>query len=481
MANSEKNDTLILGAGAAGLSAAIELWKADAPFTVVEKETQVGGLARTLELGEFRTDIGPHRFFSRNQYLYSFIEDVLGEEWIPVERFTRFFIQGKFFLYPVQLGDVVKKLGVVKSTRVLLDYLCEVAKRPFHRHDPRNFEEYVIRNFGRSLAELNMLNYTEKIWGLPCSELSTDWAMQRIKGLSFVAAVKSAIFKAKQGPKTLVDRFFYPEYGAGYLYEQIQNKISQDRDVHLGSLVKSIDHDGSSVTRVRMEVDGEEFLMDPAWVISTIPITDVLNFLNPSPPQDVIDAAAQLKWRGIVHLFLKIDKPQVTRDQWMYFPDTEIPFGRVSEMKNFSPRMSPADKTSLLVEYFVWDGDEVWNATTAELFERSIEWLDRFGFVKREEVIDCHSYRIRKAYPVYDIGYEERLGVIKDYLAGFQNFFYAGRGARFKYTNQDHSLEMGIMAAKSIIDGKRYNIDEAGSEKEYMESYPLQGAGKPSS
>jgi protoporphyrinogen oxidase len=220
-----KVDVLVLGVGPAGIAATFELYKAGKSFIAIEKNDQVGGLARTLKYGKFRTDIGPHRFFSQNQYLYNFIEDLLGKRWMKVDRLTRFYINGKFFLYPIDLKNALLNVGAGKALRILYDYFTERVKGVFIKKEAQNFEEQIVSDFGRTLAELNMLNYTEKIWGLPCTKISPDWARQRIKGLSLKEVVKKALIKSKEGPKTLVDQFYYPDGGAGLIYEKIKERI----------------------------------------------------------------------------------------------------------------------------------------------------------------------------------------------------------------------------------------------------------------
>jgi protoporphyrinogen oxidase len=170
-----------------------------------------------------------------------------------------------------------------------------------------------------------------------------------------------------------------------------------------------------------------------------------------------------------VYLFITINKPSVMKDQWIYFPNPEIPFARISEMKNFSKKMSPLDKTSLFIEFFCWEGDEVWNKSKEELFELTISHLEKLDFLKRDEVIDIYHIKQKNSYPVYDLTYKEHLEIVKNYLNSFVNLIYIGRPGRFRYTNQDHSLEMGILAARSVIEGKSYDIENIGKEKEYFE------------
>ena len=456
-------DILILGAGPAGMACAMELYKEGRSFTIVEKDRQVGGLAKTYRFGEFRTDNGPHRFYSQNRYLYSFIENLLGEKWIKVDRFTRFYIQGKFYMYPVQWKNALGNIGVFTAGKFMLDML--VQKLNVLKRQPRNFEEYAVNSFGRGLAELNVLNYTEKAWGLSCTQLSVDWAQQRIKGLSVRSLIMNTLFK-KKGPKTLVDQFYYPDMGTGTIYETIMERIKEKNPVLLENEPVTIIHDGSEIREVILK-KGEK--LPPEKLISSIPITELLSLLKPAPPDEVMQAAKKLRYRSQVYLFITVNKPSVSRDQWIYFPDKEVPFGRISEMRNFSKKMSPEGKTSLFVEFFCWEGDETWNKTKERLFDETITWLDRLGLLRREEVIEVYRIRKRNVYPVYDLDYKNHLAVLKDYLDRFSNLIYIGRPGRFRYTNQDHSLEMGILAARSVIENRKYDLDKIGAEQEYFE------------
>lgn len=459
--------TLILGAGPAGMACAMELHRAGRRFTLVEKQDQVGGLARTYRFGDFRTDNGPHRFFSKNPYLYAFIGGLLGERWITVDRFTRFYIGGKYYRYPVQWRDALGKMGALKAARALADYAS--ARVRYAGRTPASFEEFALQNFGRSLAEFNVLNYTEKIWGLPCSELSVDWARQRIQDLSIRSLLANTLLK-RAGPKTLVDQFYYPESGTGLIYETIRGRIERDNPVLLNTQPVAVRHDGGRVREVALST-GET--LRPEHVVSSVPITTLVGLLDPAPPEPVMAAARSLRFRSQVYLFLTIDKPSVSPDQWIYFPDREIPFGRISEMRNFSASMSPPGKTSLFIEFFCWKDDPVWNQTREALFDRTIAWLERLGLVTRAEVMEIHHLRREDAYPVYDMGYRAHLDTIKAYLDRLENLRYIGRPGRFRYTNQDHSLEMGILAARSIHDGERYDLETVAADPRYFEEGKL--------
>ncbi len=466
-----EEDVLILGAGPAGMAASFELHKAGRSFTAIEKNKQVGGLSRTFEYGRFRTDTGPHRFFSQNKYLYDLIGDLLGKRWIKVDRLTRFYIDGKFFIYPVEIKNALLNVGLYKAFRIITDYALEKAKGTFMKKEAVSFEDHIVSEFGRTLAELNMLNYTEKIWGLPCSQISPDWAKQRIKGLSIMEVLKKGIRKSNGGPKTLVDQFYYPDSGTGLIYDRIRERVSAKRRdaIRTESRPTKVKHDGKRITQVSVDVHGKRRSYEPKNVLSSIPITELLGLLEPKAPQDVLDAAKRLKFRSHLSLFITLNKDSVFPDQWIYFPGRETPFGRIMEPKNFSRKMSPPGKTSLLLEFFCWENDEIWNASKEDLFESSIGLLERMGFLRREDAIDSFVHRERYAYPIYDLGYSKHLEKVKGYLSRFGNLQLIGRAGSFKYNNQDHALEMGILAARNIIEGKRHNIEDIGSEQQYFE------------
>lgn len=467
-------ETLILGGGPAGLSCGMELCRAGKRFAVVEKESQVGGLAKTLQLGDFRTDIGPHRFYSKNRYLYEFIEDLLGEQWIQVQRFTRFYVQGKFYAYPVRLTNALKNMGLASATRVLRDYSLEQFRNlvGLGRRDT-DFESYVVSRFGRELAHFNMINYTEKIWGIPCHQISADWASQRISGLSLFSAVRAALTQSK-GPRSLVDAFYYPDRGTGLIYEAIRKRLeAAGNDVLLNAVPIKIRHAGDTISQVDVRRDRETVTYQPSYLVNSTPILRFLRLFDPLPPDAVLAAAGRLHYRAQVYLFLTIGKERAIPDNWIYFPDKEIPFGRISEMKNFSKKMSPQGRTSLLLEFFVFEGDATWTMRKEELLHRCLPHLEGIGLVDRREIIDTYLFRQPDVYPIYRLGYQEALGTIKSWLDRFENLFYIGRPGRFRYNNQDHSIEMGILAARSIIENKRYDMEAIAAKDEYFEKGAL--------
>ena len=476
-------ETLIIGAGPAGLACAMELSRKGKTCSVVERDHQVGGLAQTIKIKEgddvFLTDIGPHRFFSKNQYLYDFIEDLLKEEWRRVPRLTRQFVDGKYYNYPVNFGQVVRNLGLLRSARIGIDYFIARIRYDVFKKPMLTFEDYVVANFGRALAEFSMINYSEKIWGIPCADIHPDWAKQRISGLNLWSVLKNAIGlggsgKGKQGPKSLVDEFYYPQFGTGRIYEEIgKHLVKSGTDIHVNSEPIAVRHDGKRITEVDIKTpDGIETIK-PKNVVESVPLTAFLDLLDPKPPAKVLQAAKNLRWRNQVYLFLTLNKEQVTADNWIYFPQKDIPFGRTSEMKNFSKDMCPEGTTSFFVEFFAFEGDDIWTMPKEQLLEMVMPYFEKWGFFTKEEIRQSYLMKRSHVYPVYDTTYKANVEKIRDYLDELENLIYVGRPGRFRYTNQDHSLEMGIIASRMILEGRRMDMDAVGAENEYFEKGPI--------
>jgi len=488
MDNTKPQPIFIIGAGPAGMAAAIELTKAGRAHntTVIERNDAVGGLAQTYTFTEgahrFSTDNGPHSFFSKNRYLYDFIEDMLGDDWISVSRQTRQFIDGKFYYYPIVLTQALRSIGPVRSFKILRDYVRGRLRYGLGRKPIANFRDYIIAYFGETLGNFNMINYTEKIWGVPADTLHVDWARQRIKGVSIRATIMDTVRRAwglrSNGPKSLVDTFFYPRYGTGAIYEAIRRRIEdQGVKLQLQSYPTKIQHANGHITVLTFATPQGTRTVRVNTLIESVPVRKFLELLDPVPPAAVLAAARALRYRSQVYLFITLDKEQVTGDQWVYFPEKHIPFGRISEMKNFSAAMSPKGKTSLFVEFFCFEGDEVWRASADELFMLALPHFEQLKFFSRDEVRRSYVMSRKNVYPIYDLAYQERLALVKNYLDSFANLYAIGRPGRFQYNNQDHSLEMGILAARSIIEGRRLDINAVGGEKEYFEQgyVPLRG------
>ncbi|MCX6745300.1 MAG: NAD(P)-binding protein [Candidatus Parcubacteria bacterium] len=472
-----QKNILILGAGPAGLACAYGLMPKAYKITILEKENEVGGFAKTLEFKEddltFKTDIGPHRFFSQNKKLYQIAQDLLGTDWIDVNRQTRQYIDGKYYDYPIKPLQALKNIGLIKAVVIIFSYLRSFIIYKSLGRPINNFQDYIAANFGLALGRFNMLNYTEKIWGIPCSRLHADWAKQRIKGLNFITAISDSLFKRKK-TKTLIDIFKYPRLGNGQLYKKMAAQIiDRGNEINFASQPLEIFHSQNRITKIITDVNGLMQEFNPEYLVSSIPIDQFLSILNPLPPPEILAAAAKLKWRDQIYLFITLNKNQVTDDNWIYFPNQNIPFARISEMKNFSQAMSPEGKTSLFIEFFTNQAETLWQSSDQDLFNLALNHLEKIGLITAKDVRNYYVFKKQKVYPVYDLNYPANLKIIKSYLNQLENFYYIGRPGRFQYNNQDHSLEMGLLAAQGIETDKKLNPDQIGNSDEYFENGKL--------
>jgi protoporphyrinogen oxidase len=457
--------TCILGGGPGGLTAGYTLAEKDEKVVVIEKDSKVGGLSKTVDFKGYKFDLGGHRYWSKSDLINNFVKKLMGDELIFVNRISRIYFNGKYFNYPLKPLNAMFGMGIFKSISIFLDYLLVKLSDKFNKRKEENFEDWIVNRFGKTMFDLYFRDYTEKVWGIKCNEISAEWASQRIKGMSLTEAVKNAIFKKKDGPKTLVDQFMYPKLGIGRISDRMAEEIAKNNDLILNSEVVSIKHDNKDILSAKIS-DGTEIEADQ--FISSIPITQLVGILNPDVPKEVIDAAGRLTYRGIVLVNLLTTKEEMTNDTWMYIQDKDIPFGRMQQPKNWSKYLVKDNKCSLILEYFSTKGDEIWNKTDKDLIDYTIKYLEKIKFIKAEEITDGFVIKISKAYPVYTLNYKEDLKILMDYLKRFKNLQLVGRYGTFKYNNMDHSLEMGIKAAENIM-GANHNLEEIGSEKEYLE------------
>jgi protoporphyrinogen oxidase len=328
-----------------------------------------------------------------------------------------------------------------------------------------------IDQYGEMLYELFFARYSEKVWGLPCDQMSGDWVSQRTKGMSIVTAVKDAIVPSKGKVVSLIDEFMYPKYGFGRFSERMADRITElGNEVRLGAGVEKVHREGNKVVAVTLATENGPERVVAENYISSIPLTVLAKIVEPAAPADVLAAADALTFRNVITVNLMLKKRQVTSDTWLYVHDKNILFGRFHEPKNWSPFMVPSDEyTSLVIEYFCSFGDHIWSMTEEQLVEQSIRHLvDDMGFITRDEVIDGFIVRAPRAYPSYVIGYEEPLEKIKNFIDSLENIQIIGRYGTFRYNNTDHSIETGLLAAKNVLGG-HFDLDAVNAEKEYHE------------
>ena len=435
----------VLGGGLAGLALAFEAGKRGIAAEVREASPVLGGLARSVRSEGFAFDLGGHRIFSHSADIIKWFMDLMGDRLHEVSRTSRILLGGRFFDYPLKPANAMFSLGPSKSVRIFSGYLKAAMSKG--RPD-RSFEDWIVNRFGRALFDIYFKPYTEKVWGLPCNEISADWASQRISLLNLYDAVKKAVFKPEKTPKTYASRFYYPAGGIGSIVDELARLAAgQGQQIVPGSRASSIRHKAGRIESVTFQGAGE---IGVDHLVSTIPMTDLVKSLDPPAPAEVRSSAEALSYRAIICLFLMLDRKSVTKDTWIYIPDHGIPFSRIHEPRNWDPSMAPQGKTSLCLEVFCNPGDAVWNENPDGLFERCIGPLASMGFVSRGEVTAHLSEKVLNAYPVFKVGYKENLDRVLSYLAGFKNLTLLGRTGTYSYLNMDQVVEEAVSAAERL-------------------------------
>ena len=450
--NTQFNYAVILGAGPSGLAAGHVLSEAGSNVLVIERQARVGGLAKTIEHDGFRFDLGGHRFITGNKQLENLVREILEGELLVVDRSSKILLDGKFYDYPITVRNALSRLGLRKSVRIVVDYLSEQIRRRFTKTPTISLEDWVVRHFGRSLFELFFKGYSEKVWGVPCDRIAQEWVARRIKGLSLGVAIKAAFSRTgSQRPRTLANQFLYPPLGIGQICDGLKARIDEVGQVMTDTRVIGINHADNRIQSILVKDVGGVQAYAGYEFISSIPLTLVVQLLNPQPPAEILQAAASLRFRDLIVVTVMINRERVTDQTWVYVPDSTIPFGRIHEPKNWSARMAPDGKTHLVVEYFCFKEDAIWTATDTALTERTVRGLAELGIIEPEEVCDSVVMRIPNAYPLFDVDYIEKQKCIVEYLDRFSNLELVGRGGQFEYYNTDHAMESGIAAAEAII------------------------------
>jgi protoporphyrinogen oxidase len=440
----------------------------DHPACVLEAAPWLGGASRTVEWKDFRFDLGGHRFYTRKEDVLELVNDLLGEEILRVPRQSRILLNGQFVNYPLTFFNALKALGPLTSLAVTGSYAKEKVLNLLREPPDVTFEDWVVSRFGRRLYEIYFKTYSEKVWGVPCTEMEADFAAQRIRGLSFREAIKNMITRRSKSSDSLVGEFLYPKYGFGRICDELAAVVPQER-IHTSTPVTLVHHDGQRVTGVTTEGEEGEQRLEGEEFLCTYAITDLVRALDPAPPREVVEAADRLGFRDIIVLFLGLDTEQVSEDHWIYFPDPDLFFGRVHEPKNWSPVMAPEDQTGLVVEVFCYKDEPVWEESDGRLIQRSADKLEELGLVNASDLIGGTVVRFEKAYPLYEAGYSECLETIHGFLDRLENLQLAGRNALFRYTSGDRYIEMGMKAAHNILGRGDHDLHEVATEQEYAE------------
>ncbi len=459
---------LVGGSGPAGLTAAYLLSKRGVPNEVHETESDVGGIAKTVRYGGCRFDLGGHRFFTKIKIVKELWSEVMDEEMPVRKRISSIYYNNKFFNYPLSTLNVLKNLGLIESVIIFMSY---IKARVLGSGKTGSFEDYVVYRFGRRLYETFFKTYTEKIWGVPCSEIRDVWAAQRIKDMSFTSVLKSTILNNRKNIRSLIDEFQYPKYGPGQMWEKMIEKTkTMGGNIVTESEVVGVNLDGNIVKSVSVKRSGEIRDLSVDHFITTLPLKDLILMIQPIPPQKVIAAAKRLKYRELIVIALIIDEANSWRETWIYIHDKKVGVSRIQNYNNWSSHMvSSEDKTCIGMEYFCFEGDEIWNMYDDKLIKLASDELVSLSFFDvKSKSVDGKVVRVKKAYPVYDIGFRENVKTIIGYLSTIDNLHSIGRNGMHRYNNMDHSMLTALYAVENIF-GAKHNIWSINEEQTYHE------------
>lgn len=478
-------DVAIIGAGPAGLTAGYLLSKKGLKVAIIEKDTRyVGGISRTVEHEGYRFDIGGHRFFSKSQQVVDLWNEILPDDFIQRPRMSRIYYEGKFYSYPLRAFEALRNLGIWRSTTCMASY---AVSKMFPIKEVKSFEDWTSNQFGKKLYSIFFKTYTEKVWGMPCNEMSADWAAQRIKGLSLGAAVFDGLKRSlglNKRPndgmqtKTLLESFRYPRQGPGMMWEAARDKIvAAGGLVLMGHAMKQLASDGQGGWRLSascVDADGNsagETVIRAAHAISSAPMRELAARLHPLP-QSTLEAS-RLKYRDFLTVALKIQSEDLFPDNWIYIHDSKVRVGRVQNFRSWSPEMVPDESVACVgLEYFCFEGDDLWASTDEDLIKLATKEMDILGLVDPAKVIGGAVVRQEKAYPVYDDEYAANVAAMRHELeASHPTLHLVGRNGMHRYNNQDHAMMTAMLTVENIVAGSRvYDIWCVNEDAEYHEA-----------
>ncbi len=447
-----KKHVAVIGAGPAGLACARTLLlkgKDSYSVTLYEKENQAGGLAKTIVRNGYRFDIGGHRFYTKIPQVKTLYQTLLGNDMLVRKRMSRIYYQGKYYSYPLELHNVITNIGFQKTASILISYV----QRQFHRYRKEtNFAEWVSNRFGDELFSIFFKSYTEKVWGIPTSKLSAQWAKQRIQNFSLPKAVISALLHTNPfSVKTIISEFLYPKLGPGMFYEKMAKEIRS-----LGGIVR-FNHDvigfrkqGSRLTHIEVKTPQSRAIEQCDAVVTTMPLHKFL-FLS-HPPKKILRDAKTLRFRSFIAINFII-RGSPFPDNWIYIHDPSVRVGRIQNYANWSSYMTKdARHSPITMEYFCNENDEFWNKKDEALIRIAQSEAENISLFSKTSVSDGFVVRVPDAYPIYSIDYDTPLRCARTYLESFSNLFTCGRGGLFRYNNMDHSMMTGMLVAENILD-----------------------------
>ncbi|MHB0856195.1 MAG: NAD(P)/FAD-dependent oxidoreductase [Anaerolineae bacterium] len=515
---------VIIGAGPAGLTAAYELvCRTNIRPLVFEMTGDIGGISKTVNYHGNRIDLGGHRFYSKSARVMEWWQDILPIQGAPSrddlllnrqvalstapdapdpeltnrvmlvrQRLSRILFLSRFFRYPITLDThTLRNLGPWRVAKIGLSYL---KARLLPIGDEKSLQDFFINRFGSELYHTFFQDYTEKVWGVPCTAIKPEWGAQRVKGVSVATALSHALRKAighkpadrNSTETSLIEEFLYPKLGPGQMWEEVARLVEQGGgQVYRGRTVTGLFHEDGRVTaaQIRDNASGREYIQRADYVFSSMPVRDLVQALTPAPPIRVREVARGLTYRDFITVGLLLKKLKIKNDtltptvsdivpdNWIYIQERQVRLGRLQVFNNWSPYMVRDPKTVWVgLEYFCSMGDDLWSMSDAAIARFAIAELVKIGFIDEEDTLDSTVLRMPKAYPAY-LGTYGQLGVVRDYTDRLSNLFLVGRNGMHRYNNQDHSMLTAMTAVDNIVSGiaGKDNIWSVNTESSYLE------------
>ena len=444
---------VIIGAGPAGLTAAYQFGKAGVVTTVLEADDVVGGISRTAVRDGWRFDIGGHRFFTKVRVVSDLWHEILEpEDFLVRPRMSRIFYKGRFYDYPLRAMNALRNLGPIEAVRCVLSYLWVRVRPP---RDQTHFEGWVASRFGWRLYRTFFKTYTEKVWGVPGTELQADWAAQRIKNLSLLRAVMNSLMprRNRTDVTSLIEEFEYPRYGPGMMWERCTELVTdQGSAVLLSHPVRRVGHtDGRAFEVEALSPEGP-VVWEATDVISSMPLPHLISAMDPPVPADVRKAANGLGFRDFLTVALVVPWEDGFEDNWIYVHAPDVEVGRIQNFGQWSPDLGKDGRTCLGLEYFVTEGDHLWVSDDDDLVELGKAEMARLGLLDPSRVEAGYVVRMPKAYPMYDAHYQKNVDVVRGWLAEHaSNVYPVGRNGMHRYNNQDHSMFTAMLTVENVL------------------------------
>lgn len=459
-------DLVVLGAGPAGLTSAVEALKLNKSVLVLEIDDQVGGISKTVQIDGWRFDLGGHRFFTKVKRVEDFWKSTLSsKDFLKRPRLSRIYYNDKFFDYPLKPINALLSLGFFETLRCVVSFFWAKIRPP---RDQSHFEGWVVARFGWRLYKIFFKTYTEKVWGIPTTKLSSAWAAQRIKNLSLSRAILDAFgFKGKSQIVTLIDSFDYPKLGPGMMWEKCAQIIEESHlgEIRMKSWCVSIEQQNEQIV---VQTNTER--VNCSKLISSIPLS-ALPALVGCKDADVMNAAANLSYRDFLTVGIVVSGVETFPDNWIYVHAPDVRVGRIQNFRSWSPDLVKPGFSFLGLEYFVDEGDDLWEMDDTDLVRLGAKELIQLGLVSQERVINGYVVRVPKAYPVYDETYEEDVSCIADWLdKAWPDIYTVGRNGMHRYNNQDHSMLTGMLAVENAFLSERHNLWEVNVDSQYHET-----------